>query len=119
MGKMILASGATALEKALFGLKISLMGVGTVFAVLIFLWLVLSVFRVVFDKSNAVPAKVSQSAPKTVTTPAADTIVEESEDETELIAILMAAICAASGTGDPSKLRIVSYKRQKTPWNRK
>ncbi|MBQ9920749.1 MAG: OadG family protein [Clostridia bacterium] len=119
VGKMILASDANALEKAIFGLKILLMGLGTVFSVLIFLWLVLTVFRVVFVKSNVAKPTKPQPAPKPMIAPTAKVVAEAAEDDTELIAVLMAAICAASGTSDPSKLRIVSYKRQKTPWNRK
>lgn len=118
VGKMILASDATALEKVFFGLKIAVMGLGTVFAVLLILWLVLSVFQLVFDKNK--PVKVTEK--KTPAQPVAiaqTTYSSSEEDDTEIIAVLMAAICASSGISDPSKLRIVSYKRQKTPWNRK
>lgn len=119
VGKMVLTSDADAMEKLLFGLKVAVMGIGTVFSVLIFLWLVLSIFQLIFDKkaSNTTPAEVAQVT--TIVAPQPQISTSDDEDDTELVAVLMAAICAATGTSDSSKLRIVSYKRQKTPWNRK
>ena len=117
VGKMILASDATAMEKVFYGLKISAMGIGTVFAILLILWHGLSIFQVVFDRKPSPKPTVKVAAPAPVAVPQVQSVASE-EDETELIAVLMAAICAATGS-DASKLRIVSYKRQKTPWNRK
>lgn len=117
VGKMILASDATAMEKAFYGLKIAVMGIGTVFAVLLIIWLVLSVFQIVFDKKPSEKPSVKTTAPAPVAVSAVQNSASD-EDDTELIAVLMAAVCAATGS-DASKLRIVSYKRQKTPWNRK
>ena len=112
---------ATIAEKLFFGLEVTALGLGTVFAVLFLLWLLLVIFQYVFGgygkKENNSVKPEKTIAPAVAPVPAADDITED--DDTELIAVLMAAICAATGTSNPANLRIVSYKRQKTPWNRK
>ena len=114
-------ANGTAIDTLLYGLQGALLGMGTVFSVLILLWLVLMVFQFIFSpkkktestQSNAVVDK----APVAVAPPVVESVACE-EDETELIAVIMAAVYAASGAV-PGTLRMVSCKRQKTPWNRK
>lgn len=115
-----LAENATALEKLVYGLKVTALGMGTVFAVLLFLWLVLMLLQLFYKKKN-----VSENADDTkniVPTPPVVSLqnaIEIEEDESELVAVIMAAVYAASGA-IPGTLRMISYKkRPKTPWNRK
>ena len=107
MGQIELTANATAGEILLFGLKISFLGIGTVFLVLIILWLILEVFRIVFEKKPEKEKNIS-----------ADKITETVyADDSELVAVILAAIFASDNTVNPSNLRIVSFKRKKTPWN--
>lgn len=115
-----LAENATALEKLIYGLKVTVLGMGTVFAVLLFLWLVLMLLQLFYKKKN-VSENADDTKIITPTTPIVPlpTVVETEDDESELVAVIMAAVYAASGA-IPGTLRMISYKkRPKTPWNRK
>ena len=96
-------------ESALFGLKILLIGMVTIFTVLCLIWLCLSVFKVVFARSSeksSKPAKVVEVA----NVPAAP-VVTTSDDE--IIAVIAAAIAAAeSESVNGAKFRVVSFRRK-------
>ena len=119
---LYLAENASVIEKLAYGFKVMLLGMGTVFAVLLILWLVLMIFQAVFTKKEPkVTENQSLKALPAVASAPVDTsasVTEYAEDDSELVAVIMAAVYAASGA-EPGTLRIVSYKRQKTPWNRK
>lgn len=96
--------------------KVTLLGMGMIFAVLALLWLVLAVFKVLFVKNGA--KKTAQE--KKETAPVAETVpapVAKSSDDEELIAVITAAIAAyrASEEGMDSAqadgFRVVSFKR--------
>ncbi|MBE5040652.1 OadG family protein [Ructibacterium gallinarum] len=92
------------------GLMVTVIGLIIVFAVLIILMLVMMLMKVVFYKpqndSHHVP---SQQVPAPAPVPAAP--VEESNmDETELIAVLTAAVAASLNTST-YHLNIKSYRR--------
>lgn len=76
----------------------TIMGIGIVFLVLVFLSFLISLFRfipgLVEGKKKSEPAAPSASAPVPVAAP----VVEEVTDDTELIAVIAAAIAAAEGT---------------------
>jgi len=90
-----------------------LLGMGIVFSVLIILWAMLELFRVIFyempKKRVAGPTAPAAPAPApAASAPAAQ--VKKQEDDSELIAILTAAVAAAMGTS-AGGLRIRSFRR--------
>ncbi len=105
--------------------RMTLLGVGMVFAVLALLWLILSIFKHAFAKE---PAKKKTEAPASTPAPAtpvpAPTAAPASNDDA-LIAAITAAI-AATIESDPALqarfvggFRVVSFKKKsgKTSWN--
>ncbi len=107
-------------EKLAIGGEVTLLGMGTVFAVLAILWALVEVLHLllvgpepkkkvtkVAEESTtplaAAPAPAPEAAaPITATAPAADDLA--------LIAVITAAVAAASGSS-PSSFRVVSFKR--------
>jgi sodium pump decarboxylase gamma subunit len=71
----------------------TLMGIGTVFAVLIFLMGVISLFKFIPGNNT----KKNTAAPAPAPAPVAVPVVEETVDDTELIAVIAAAIAASEG----------------------
>ncbi len=73
-----------------------LMGMGTVFVVLILISLVIYAFNIIpylqkkFEKKNDTPAETSAA-------PVAAPVVEQATDDTELVAVIAAAIAASTG----------------------
>lgn len=104
-------------EKLSIGGQVTLLGMGTVFSVLILLWFLVEVLHmllghktekkpVVINKAESpAPAPVMPSAPVVNTTPE-----PSAEDDLAVIAVITAAIAAASGQS-PSSFRVVSFKR--------
>ncbi len=104
---------------------VSVIGIGTVFAVLAILWGVLELMRVIFapktenaPKKESAPSPVPEAAPAPAVTQPVVTATDTADDE-ELIAILTAAIAASLNTST-YKLNIKSYRQinNGTPvWN--
>ena len=101
-----------------------LLGIAMIFAVLSILWGVLALFKLIFARP-APKAKVeSAPAPKAEAVVAPEPAAEQTDD-TELIAILTAAIVAyESSCGNevaPSGFRVVSFRRTNggKAWNSK
>ena len=97
-------------DKLLYGGRIFLIGIATVFAVLIILWLILILFKLFFNdlvrsaKKTKVE-KVEQVAVTAVNSP--------SSDNEEIIAVIAAAIAMAENDcGGNKKFRVVSFKRK-------
>lgn len=89
-----LYSLATNMQRA--GLN-TIMGMGTVFVVLIFLSLLISLFK--YIPMLLEKGKKKEAAPAPEAAPAAPApVVEEVTDDTELVAVIAAAIAAAEGT---------------------
>lgn len=108
-----------ALSEALgAGGMVTLVGLSIVFGVLVVLMLVLMLFKVIFYKD---PKKAQPAEQKMVqTTQAPSPVAAQTEDDTELIAVLTAAIAASLNTSTYN-LRIKSYRRVDTKanaWNR-
>ena len=116
-------------ERMKYGLEVFVVGVGTVFTVLVILWLALIAFRVfAYDIPQK---KAKQAAEKAVeATPAAELPVSEPEtineeapqDDSELIAVISAAIVAYDvRSGSSLPCRVVSFKRVSgaNGWNSK
>ncbi|MGE4282913.1 MAG: OadG family protein [Clostridia bacterium] len=99
------------------GLAVTVIGISTVFAVLILLWGLLELMRIIFYKEgNKSPVTVAKQEIKT------ESVVQESikeMDEDELVAVLTAAV-ASSLNQSTYNLNIQSFRRidQQAPvWN--
>lgn len=91
----------------------TLLGMGTVFAVLIFISIIISLFRFI-PSGNKKPA---QAAPvKAETVPVVEETVEETDD-LELIAVISAAIAAAEGTSTDGFVVRSIRRRPANRWN--
>lgn len=95
-------------QAAGFGGAMVLIGMATVFAVLILLWICLVIFKMVFHdlpekRKNAVESEILdlESAPAQ----------ESVSAEEEVIAVIAAAIAMAESESDGIKFKVVSFKR--------
>ena len=106
-------------ERMAYGLQVFVVGLGTVFAVLVTLWLALVLFKVFsYDLPQKRAKKLAEEAASKVE---AAPIVEESpisvieepvSDDTQLIAVITAAIAAYNAqSGNSLPFRVVSFKR--------
>ena len=109
-------------EKILNGLTVVVVGLGGVFSVLAIIWGVLALFKVFFydipEKKKAAKIKAAPAP-----APVAEAPVEAAPeaDDTQLIAVITAAIAAytAESAGGALPFRVVSYKRVRgaNGWN--
>ncbi len=102
------------------GIVVLVIGMTIVFSILILLWVILLGFEKIFytipmkkkekekEKAKEIKSEVSNSAP----------VIKETyqEDDTELIAVITAAICSLTGQS-ASKFNIKSIKRISN-WNK-
>lgn len=96
----------------------TIMGVGTVFAVLLFLVFVISLFKYVgkIGKKKEAP-KVAQT-PKAAAVPTAPVVEENLVDDLELVAVIAAAIAAAENTSTDSFVVRSIKKVNRSKWHR-
>ena len=94
-------------DAALFGGAMVLIGMATIFAVLVLLWGCLSLFKVIF---HDLPAK--KAAKPTVETVAPSPAVEHSPSDDEVIAVIAAAIAMAESECSDTKFKVVSFRRK-------
>ncbi len=90
-------------DALIFGGAILLIGMLTIFAVLIVLWLCLTIFKVCFAGRNGKESKSGESQTQSqpiVPTPA----------EGEIVAVIAAAIAAAESESSGLKFRVVSFR---------
>jgi sodium pump decarboxylase gamma subunit len=96
----------------------TLMGIGIVFLMLVFLSFVIYLFRFIpaLLEGKKKGSEAAPEAPKAVPVPASAPVVEETADDTELIAVIAAAIAASEGTGADGfvvrSIRKVNRKRR-------
>ena len=97
-------------DKLLLGGQVSLLGMGTVFAVLAILWGLVELMHLLLTGFSGDKKKKKAESP--VETPAAAPApaVSAPADDLEIVAVITAAVAAASGTS-PSSFRVVSFKR--------
>ena len=111
MNSMISAlTSMTVGEKLVYGGQMLLIGMATVFSVLIILWVALTLFKLFF---HDLPAR-QKKAPKEEKIEAApvNQVTEANETE-ELIAVIAAAIAMAENEcGGNKQFRVVSFKRK-------
>ena len=104
--KIIKTNGLS--ETLLFGLEIVLIGMATVFSVLILLWIALTLFKFFFhDIPSRRKKEVSAPAPAPVSAPAVTSVADE-----EIVAVIAAAIAMAESESGGLKFRVVSFKRK-------
>lgn len=98
-------------EALLEGFGTTVVGLSIVFSVLLILMIVLKLFEKVFYKpQNTNEVKIPETVKQETVKTADATVVEDSEDEEELIAVLTAAVAASLNTSTYN-LRIKSYRR--------
>ena len=99
-------------ENLALGGRVVLIGMGTVFAVLILLWLCLELLHFLLNLRKEKPADTENKA---VTLPAPEAkavpVVTASDDEDEIAAVIAAAVYAAQADAPHSTFRAVSFKR--------
>ena len=92
-------------EAVVYGLQMLLIGMCIVVAVLALLWIAIEIFGRIFSKLNGqkkpVVEKKAEPAP----------VVVAATDDTELIAVLTAAIAAMEST-PAARFRVVSFRRK-------
>ncbi len=94
-------------DTVLLGAQVMLIGVATVFSVLILIMGILMIFKTVFSGEK----KVEQKKAPTVVPPAPVAAPVQSNDG-EIIAVIAAAIAMAESEFAAGKFRVVSFKRK-------
>ena len=100
-------------DKLMYGLQVALVGMGTVFFVLLLLMCVVYIFRLVF---YTIPnRKAAENTDVPVEGPAPAAVVTAADDEEETAAVIAAAIASFYETGNGAqarqKYKIRSFKR--------
>ena len=100
-------------ERLIYGLQVSLIGIGMVFLVLMILMAVIYIFRLVF---YTIPNRKKQTAavvqPEVPATP--EPVVAEAEDGDEIAAVISAVLAAYAGQSQAQahkKYQIKSFRR--------
>lgn len=92
-------------EAALYGLEMLLIGMLIVFAVLTVLWFAIALFGRIVGGAVSAPKPVVEKKPEPVV------VAPTATDDTELIAVLTAAI-AAMESAPATRFRVVSFRRK-------
>jgi sodium pump decarboxylase gamma subunit len=94
----------------------TLIGMGTVFVVLIIISLIISAFGVIPKLEAKLKAKEKQPIPEAKPVPVAAPVAaaeEELSDDTELVAVIAAAIAAYEGSGSTDGFVVRSIRKSK------
>ena len=94
----------------------TLLGMGTVFSVLIFISIVISLFKFIPSGSQKKAAQAAPVKAEAEAAPAVEEVAEEADD-LELIAVISAAIAAAEGTSTDGFVVRSIRRRQANRWN--
>lgn len=97
----------------------TLLGMGTVFVVLIFISLIISLFKYIPALENALKRKSKDTPKEAVETVVQEEVLEEQDvtDDTELVAVIAAAIAAAEGTTTDGFVVRSIRRRPSNKWN--
>ena len=95
------------LPKLEFGGMMLVLGITTVFSVLIIIWMALILFKIAF---HDIPAKKKQEALNSVKEEAPVVEYVDNTDE-EIVAVIAAAIAMAESESDGIKFKVVSFRR--------
>ena len=104
------AAPSTLGEKLVYGGRMVLIGMLTVFLVLSILWLSLELLHFLLHRGDKEKAK-KEAAAVAAPAPAPIMAAAPTEDEDEIAAVIAAAIYAAEESAPQSKFRAVSFKR--------
>ena len=102
----------------------TLMGMGTVFAVLILIMWIISAFRIIPKIEKSIADKKAKKTSSNTSAAVDNTIAqiienEELSDDTELVAVIAAAIAASEGAASTDGVVIRSIRRASTnKWQR-
>ncbi len=97
------------LDALVYGGAMLLIGMLTVFAVLCLLWIFLVLFKIFFHDLPAKKHKKPEAATQTATIQEA---VASTADDSEIIAVIAAAIAMAESESSGTQFRVVSFKRK-------
>jgi sodium pump decarboxylase gamma subunit len=96
-------------DKFLYGGRTLLIGIATVFSVLVLLWFLLSAFKFFFHDLSHKEKKVKEETKE----PSVVYQTQVSTESDEIVAVIAAAIAMAeSDFGNNVKFRVVSFKRK-------
>ena len=96
-------------KAALFGGSMVLIGMATIFSVLILLWGCLALFKVFFhDLPSKKAANANEEEVAAPASPVANTVASDDE----IVAVIAAAIAMAESENSGLKFRVVSFKRK-------
>jgi len=97
-------------DKLLYGGQMLLIGIATVFSVLIVLWLTLVIFKLFF---HDIPGKSKKRTKEVSNSPAPVVFSAPVNADEEIVAVIAAAIAMAeSESGSGTKFRVVSFRRK-------
>ena len=96
------------LDKLLGGGMMVLIGMATVFAVLVTIWLALICFKIAF---HDLPAK-RKAKVSAVAIPQETVVASVATNDDEIVAAIAAAIAMAESESDGVKFRVVSFRRR-------
>lgn len=96
----------------------TLLGMGTVFSVLIFICIIISLFKYISVFENAFKKQPkAEEKPAEEPTGVLDAVVEEEADDTELVAVIAAAIAEYEGTTTDGFIVRSIRRRPSNQWN--
>lgn len=99
----------SAADKFAYGGQMLLIGMSVVFAVLLILWGSLELFHLIVTK---LPAAVEKKRKKNAVPAPAETVAANiPDDESEIVAVIAAAIAAANEENPAGSFRVVSFRR--------
>ena len=102
-------------ERLSYAMQMLLLGMGTVFSVLIILWLCVTLFRLIFSGAARNKADKGQKEIKQETVAAPTPMATTAPDDGELLAVITAAVAAMlEAEGSPAYdggFRVVSFRR--------
>lgn len=98
----------------------TLLGMGTVFIVLIFISLLISCFKYISVAQDKLSKKKKAAAPAPAPAPVAavPAVEEAEEDDCELVAVIAAAIAASEGAASTDGFVVRSIKRRSAKWQK-
>lgn len=94
-------------ETIFLGAQVVLIGIATVFAVLILIMGILTVFKTMLGGE-----KKAEQKPTVAAAPAPVVVAPVQSDDTEIVAVIAAAIAMAESESFGGKFRVVSFKRK-------
>ena len=113
---LLTGKGITLSDALSAGGMVTGVGLSIVFGVLIILMIVLMLFKMIFYKDNSPKKAVTNEQPvQNIPAPVVQT--QAATDDSELIAVLTAAIAASLNTSTYN-LKIKSYRRIDNAWNK-